>query len=295
GERQAHGARGSTSDSAARHKPATRARKSLCWSTSVPGESSALRLEALLFGLTDFDEALRPLQLARVSVSLRGVTPGTHRLEHGAAPAGSTNILHGGPTRADYGFEIVDQVLGPALQPWSIGIEADREVHPAFSRPLFWSGGEIYLTIDLAVHAFALRDGRVVVDDDLRTRIDALDLPNEGESLGSIALRIPWISDDEGKFRNDVEVTNTLGEFQRLGGSDLLLHFFECPVGTGLCSEEDHGATGPADSLQRGIGIADDGIDSPFTPPAEVQRGYAIAQLACMVLAQEEVHVVELN
>src|SRR6266576_2409049 len=64
---------------------------------------------------------------------------------------------------------------------------------------------------------------------------------------------------------------------------------------SGFHAEENHHAARSPQLTQRFIGIAEYSVDAAFAPPVHPQRCQALGQLADVLLAQEEVVVVELN
>src|SRR5581483_3848672 len=75
----------------------------------------------------------------------------------------------------------------------------------------------------------------------------------------------------------------------------LLLHLLQHPVGSRLGAEEDHGAAGAPECLECTVRIPIHDIDPSFAPPPKAKRLDAFRQFASVVLAQEEIHVVELH
>src|SRR6185437_824472 len=129
-------------------------------------------------------------------------------------------------------------------------ILTDGEVEPAVGRPFVRRGGEADLAFDRAVHTIRVWHRDVVLDDDFRIRIHALDAAYEVDGGARILFGIRGIADDEGKFRDDAEFADASGEFERLGRRDLLVHAFEHGIRTGFGSEENHGGAGIANRLK---------------------------------------------
>ena len=115
------------------------------------------------------------------------------------------------------------------------------------------------------------------------------------QRFARVAFWIARIADHEGKFRDDVELPDAARDVQGFFGGDVLLHLLQHPVGTGFRAEEDHRAAGAANRRQRRVGIFVDDVDARFAPPLQVQRRDAIGQLAGVIFAQKEIHVVELH
>ena len=134
-----------------------------------------------------------------------------------------------------------------------------------------------------------------MLDDDLRIRVDTFDLADESHRLARVAVRIVGIANDKGELGNDAELMGSPCDFQRLLCGDPFLHLFEHPVRTGLRSEEDHRASCSFDCGECFIRIPGHDVDTRFAPPAKIQMRHAIAELPRVILAQEKVHIVELN
>src|ERR1019366_5575911 len=127
------------------------------------------------------------------------VSPRTQRLEESTAPFRSADILDGGPSRTDHQFEVLDQAFGLAFQPGSVGSDSKGEVHPLLGRPFFGCGGECDLAVDVAVHRSTLRHGSVVINDNLRLRVQPLDLSDEAKGFPSVSLWILRVPNDKRK------------------------------------------------------------------------------------------------
>src|SRR5262249_51269166 len=155
-------------------------------------------------------ELLGPSQFRGEAVNPERISPRAQGLQQHAGPSWRANILHRWPTRAHHHFEIIDQLFGLASQPGSLGIDSQREIHPALGPPLLRRSGEAHRAVQIAVHRSARRHRGVVINDDFGMRIDSLDLPNEIERLSRVPLRIARIADDKGKFRNDSELAYAL-------------------------------------------------------------------------------------
>src|ERR1700712_5287639 len=93
------------------------------------------------------------MQLKRIAVNVKGIAPCAERLEKQAAPARSANILHSGPARGDYRLKVIDQLLRLLFEPGSVGVDAQREVHPLFRGPAGRRIRERYF--DVAIHLSA--------------------------------------------------------------------------------------------------------------------------------------------
>ena len=101
------------------------------------------------------------------------------------------------------------------MQPWSLGVDAQDEVHPLFGGELGGGGGEFDLGVDVAVHVAGLGDRSVVVDDDLGVGVDLFQFADEGEGFAGISFRITWVADHKGEFGDDAEFLCSLCDASR--------------------------------------------------------------------------------
>ena len=134
-----------------------------------------------------------------------------------------------------------------------------------------------------------------MLHDDLRRRVDLLDLADEADALSSVALGVLRIANDEGKLRNDAEVPNPLRQREGLLGLQLLVHLAQHPIGAGFGAEENHRRAGPFQGPERLIRIAEHRVHPGFAPPAQLQGREAAGEFTRVIFAQEKVVVVKLD
>src|SRR5262249_45669820 len=147
----------------------------------------------------------------------------------------------------------------------------------------------------VSVHSVALRNRSIEIEDDLRYRIKLLDGANELKTFARVALRGLRIADHKRKFRNDIELANATGKFQSLFSLEVLIHLLEYPVRPGFRPKEDHRAARSPNSFESSVRETKHQVDTGFAPPAQSQRRYAVRQFPCVVLAQKEIIVIELE
>ena len=130
---------------------------------------------------------------------------------------------------------------------------------------------------------------------DFHRGIEPLDAAHESDVGGEIAFCIVRIAEDHGVLGNDVEFAYAARQLERLFAGELLPHVAQGGVVAGFHAEEYHHAAGVAEFAQSVVGVAQHDIDARLAPPAQMERGDAFGQLACVVFAQEKVVVVELH
>src|SRR5579884_113202 len=238
---------------------------------------------------------MRQLQLNRKSVDAKSVAPCAERLQQYATPSGSTDVLHCGPAARHNDFKVVNQLANATPHPRRCRVFPDREVVPTRSCPLLRRSRKFDFAINISVHFFALRNRRIVLNDDFRGRIQPLDPAHKIQRLVCVALWIIRVPDYKGEFWNDVKVADTPRHGQCLFRRDAFVHFLQGPVRPGFCAEEDHGASGLANQCERTVRIAADDIYAALAPPLQTQWSQPLHQLARMVFTQKKIHVIKLH
>ena len=78
-----------------------------------------------------------------------------------------------------------------------MGINSQREVHPALGRPFVGCSRKGYLVVDVAVHCGALWHRGVVINNDLGLLVDLLYPADELQGFSRVSFGIAGVTDYE--------------------------------------------------------------------------------------------------
>src|SRR3954447_14888232 len=99
-----------------------------------------------------------------------------------------------------------------------MGIVADREVKPTVGGPLVRCIRKLDFCVDVSVHPVRVRSRDIVLNNDLRIRIDFLDTTNEAYCLDGIFFGVLGITNYKRELRYDPVFAYLASKLQGLLG-----------------------------------------------------------------------------
>ena len=205
------------------------------------------------------------------------------------------NVLDRWPARIDYQLEVVDTAFHSSRQPRQMRILPYREIEPPLRGPFIRGFWKLYFAVDIAVHAIGVGRRNVMLDNDFGLGIQLLDTSDELNRVARIFLGRSRRADHERELRNDPELPDACGQFQRLLGRDAFVHLPQHLVGSRFGAEEDHRRAALPNLSQGLVGITQKSVHAPFGPPAQPQPRYGFGLFPGMSLVQKKIVVVKLN